>query len=565
MKQQPAVFQRTIFIALWSLPVLFAAGMVWKHAVPVPFWDEWNTPGSQLASYYRGTLRFAELFSQHNESRKLFPRLIYLPISIVAGWDVRYFIVLTFAWACAGSAGLYRLVRQTSSSAAAPFAFAAMNLLLFSPRQYENLIYGIQGEPFTPGFALIFAILTNLSERSLKTKTLVNAAWALLSTYTFANGMLLWLLAFPLATAADLRTQRRRTRLFWRVLYVLMAAVSIACYFISYRHPTLSPPLVSPIAQFPAFLHFILVWIGSLFSAGQPAVWGAGVLLLFVALAIAALRQVRRTGVWRPHYPWLVLGCYTLISGCVTAAARLGFPWSMAGDARYTAFSVFLYLAVFGLGLSVWQGAQNRAFATRVAIPAFVVSLGLVLALWTVTFKKERRFLRDWTRLKNHSLLVLRWAEAIPQNPGIASLSPYPETPAVIHTLAEHDAIRPRLVSRKLAHMVAETPNPGSESAGLLEQTTPGPSGRVLLQGWARLPEQNRPADCVVLGFATADNSWQPFYVLETGTGKKEGFSQTIEASSLPRGAISIRACAIDLERERVFPMAGAIQLQRER
>ena len=534
--------------------------MVWKHAVPVPFWDEWHTPGAQLASYYRGTLSFAELFSQHNESRKFFPRLIYLPMSIVAGWDVRDYMVLTFAWVCAGSAGLYRIVRQTSSSRAAPFVFAGMNLLLFSPRQYENFVYGIQGEPFTPTVALIFALLTNLSDRSLKTKTLVNASLALLSTYTFANGMLIWLLAFPLETAADRRTHGARSRLFWRIFYVSLATASVACYFISYQHPPLSPPLVSPIAQFPAFVRFVLAWIGSLFSVGAPMALGAGVLLLFVVLALAALSQARRTGAWRPHYPWLVLGCYTLISACVTAAARLGFPWSMAGDARYAAFSVFLYIAVLGLGFSVCQHAQNRVFVARVAIPAAVVCLGLVLAFWIVTFKKERRFLRDWTRLKNHSLLVVRWAEAIPQNPEIALLSPYPETPGVIRTLAQHDAFRPGFVSKKLTRLVREIPNPGSQTAGLLEQTTPDASGRVSLQGWARLPDRNRPADCVVLGFETADTAWQPFSVLETGKGER--FAQTIEAGNLPRGAISIRACAIDLEQERVFPLAGAVQLQ---
>ena len=177
-----ATLQKIFFLAVSSLPALCAFYMMWTHWVPVPYWDEWDTPGEQLASYYRGTLSVAELFSQQNESRSFFPRLLYLPISIAAGWDVRHYMVLTFAWACAGSAGMYQIVRQTSRfSRGVPFVFAAMNFLLFSPRQYENFLYGIQGEPFTPAFALIFAILMNLSDRSLKSKTLVNAALAFLS------------------------------------------------------------------------------------------------------------------------------------------------------------------------------------------------------------------------------------------------------------------------------------------------------------------------------------------------------------------------------------------------
>jgi len=553
------VLKKTILIALWSLPALFAFHIVWKHAVPVPFWDEWNTPGAQIASYYRGTFTFAELCGQHNEHRLLFLRLVLLPLAIVAGWDVRHGMVFTLCLVCLGSAGLYQLLRRSGEPGPArAIIFGMVSLLLFSPRLYETFLVGAQGQTFMPTFALVLALLVNLSEKSLAGKTIINAALAHIATYSFGNGMLVWLLAFPLETAPA----SKRGRILCRASYLLLAAASIGSYFISYQHPPLSPPVVSPAEQTLAFLQFVLVWIGSLFSLNAPAVWGGGLLLLFVVMAILALRQVRRTGVWQPHYPWLVLGCYTLISGCVAAAARLGFPYSMAGDSRYAAFSVFLYIAVLGLGFSVWQHAQNRASVARVAIPSAVVCLGLALALWIVTFKKERRFLWDRTRLKKHSLLVVRWAEAIPQNPEIALLSPYPETPGVIRTLAQHDAFRPGFVSKKMARMVREIPNPGSQTAGLLEQTTPDASGRVSLQGWARLPDRNRPADCVVLGFETPDTAWQPFSVLETGMGKGERFAQTIEPGNLPRGAISIRACAIDLEQERVFPLAGAVQLQ---
>lgn len=565
MKQQspwPLAPQKTILIALWSLPALFAFSIVWKHAVPVPFWDEWNTPGAQIASYYRGTFTFAELCSQHNEHRLLFLRLVLLPLAIVAGWDVRHGMVFTLCLVCLGSVGLYQLLRRSGEPGPArAIIFGVMNLLLFSPRIYETFLIGAQGQTFMPTFALVLALLVNLSEKSLAGKTIINAALAHIGTYSFGNGMLVWLLAFPLETAPA----SRRARILCRASYLFLAAASIGSYFISYQHPPLSPPVVSPAEQTLAFLQFVLVWSGSLFSVKMPALWGAGLLVFFVVMAILAFRQVRRSGVWQPHYPWLVLGCYTLISGCVAAAARLGFPYSMAGDARYAAFSVFLYLAVLGLGFSVWQHAQNRAPFARLAIPSGVVCLGLVLSLWIVTFKKERRFLRDWTRLKNHSLLVVRWAEAIPQNPEIALLSPYPETPGVIRTLAQHDAFRPGFVSKKLARMVREIPNPGTQTAGLLEQTTPDPSGRVLLQGWARLPDENRPADCVVLGFETADASWQPFCVLETAAQTGGQFSQTIEAQNLPRGAHSIRGFAIDLEQERAFPLAGAIQLPGER
>jgi len=335
------LIRKTLILGFWSLPAICALYMMWKHWVPVPFWDEWDTPGGQLASYYRGTLTFAELCSQHNEHRLLFPRLVWLPMAILAGWDVRHEMVLTFCFVCLGSAGLYQVLGSSGASAVArALVFGMMNLLLFSPRQYETLLMGAQGQTFVPTFALVFALLMNLSRRSLPTKTIVNMALALVGTYSFGNGMLLWLLAFPVdaRSAADHPENRPRTWLFWRAAYVLTAAMSVASYFISYRHPPLSPPVVSPIGQLPAFVRFVVVWIGSLFSVSSPAICGAIVLLLFVGLTTVAVFQMRRTGAWQPYYPWLVLACYTMISGSIVAVARLGFDYSMAGDSRYTAF-----------------------------------------------------------------------------------------------------------------------------------------------------------------------------------------------------------------------------------
>src|SRR5437762_9912241 len=99
--RRPFSLTRVPVVIFWSLPALAAVYMMWSHWVPVPYWDEWDSPGQQLAAYYRGTLGLTDLFSQHNESRSLFPRLLYLSLYLTAGWDVRCGMVATFVLACA--------------------------------------------------------------------------------------------------------------------------------------------------------------------------------------------------------------------------------------------------------------------------------------------------------------------------------------------------------------------------------------------------------------------------------------------------------------------------------
>ena len=176
-----------------------------------------------------------------------------------------------------------------------------------------------------------------------------------------------------------------------------------------------------------------------------------------------------------------------------------------------------------------------------------------------------------------HSLLVMRWSGAIPENPEIAlfTLAPPSKTIATIRTLAANDALRPRLVSQKLARAINETPNRDATSAGTLDEASLEATGHLAFHGWARVPEQDRPADCVVIGFETSEGRWQPFCVFETSGNRRTwpsileiggltraGFSGRVASASLPPGDITIKAWAIDLRNERVFPLDGAVRLQ---
>jgi hypothetical protein len=558
----PPYFRKGMFAVLWILPILLALAVVWKHSVPLPFWDEWSTPGAQLASWYRGTLTFAELYSQHNESRKLIPRLIYLPLFRVAGWNVQFALALTLATVGLVVAGLWNLARRTIRSAtAAAVACIVMNLLLFSPRQYENLLNDIQWETFAPGLATILALIVNLSRRSLGWKTICNAGLALIATYIFANGMLVWLLAFPIATDAP---KYSRPQFFWRVGYILAGAISIGLYFIGYQHPALSPPTASVVADGPALLRFVLIWFGSVFRVGNPTVVGGAVVLSFLSLAITAGWLMIKRRRWKSHYPWLVLGAYVLTSGVITAVARLGFTFSMATSPHYTVFTIIVYIALTGLAITVHEELKPHKNLRRAGVLLGVVAAVVLLALWVSTFTAERRRLKKYTEYRNHLLLVLRWAQALPQNPELAWLSPYPETAQTIRTLAEHDAFRPPLISKTLAQAVNTAPTGNSDEAGVLEQASPDGNGRLWVKGWARVPNENRPVNCVVVGWQTA-TGWQPRWVFEVNqhasrSGTGVNFSWPLIAS-IPAGGATLRAWAIDLQRDRAYALRGAISL----
>jgi hypothetical protein len=568
------VASRVLCAALVALPICWAFHVMLTHWVAVPWWDEWLTPGDTLASYYRGTLHFADLWSQHNESRKLFPRLLYLALFVPAGWDVRYGMALTFAWVCAGSAGLYCLLRQCVSRPIACCGFIFMNLLLFSPRQYENFLYGIEGENFTPAFALVFALVCNLRAKSFRMKAMTNGLLALLSTYTCANGMLVWLLAFPAQWKGLPVSESTADRRFWRIAYSLAGIVSIVAYFIGYKHPPDTPPFAIGISKLPRLLHYFTIWVGDLFITSAPAFVGVFILSLFAWLVVVAIRRAEREDSRRAFYPWLNLGSYVLISGLVTASGRVGFGVAVAFDVRYTVFTVFLYIAVIGLFCTAYQNVE------RSICPKFVALVGaaLLLAGWVFTFRQEMPQLERNTTERQHLQSVARWSLAIPANPDLHFLSPYPETLQRIRTLAEHDALRPRLIDGALTRAVERSDTPTSKIAGYLDRVAFVSPDRLLAEGWGQIPGRDAPADCVILGFRDEMDRWKLFGVTETGLPRPDvaialgnphlafaGFGRIFAVHDFPKGSVIFEARAIDLRHKQAFPLAGAMAVTRSK
>lgn len=563
---------RVLCATLIALPILCALQVMRTHWVAVPWWDEWLTPGETLTSYYRGTLTFADLWSQHNESRKLVPRLVYLALYLPRGWDVRYGMVLGFAWVCVGSAGLYWVLLQSVSRSVACGGFILMNLLLFSPRQYENFLYSLEGENFTPAFALIFALGCNLRAKSFRTKAVINSFLALLSTYTFANGMLVWLLAFPVQWKGTPAIESTACRRLWRIAYSLAALVSIGAYFVGYQHPAEAPPFATSISTLWDLLHYLLIWLGSLFVTPVPATVGVCILGTFACLAAMTISRARRTGSWRVPYPWLILGSYVLVSGLVTASGRVGFGLTAAPSVRYAVFTVFFYVAVIGLLCGIYQDARRFIYKRSMVVG----SAALLLVLWAFTLLQEIPLLAENTAAREHLRLITRWSLAIPANPDLRLLSPYRETLERIRILAAHDALRPRLIDAKLAQAVALASAPTSKEAGYLDQVVFDSPDRLLAQGWAQIPGRDTAADCVVLGYRDEFGSWNLFGVTETGGRRSDvaaalripglvsaGFNRFFAIDNFSSGSVTFEARAVDLKHKRVFPMSGAALVAR--
>jgi hypothetical protein len=568
-------------MTLGFMPLVVAFVMMRRHWTSVPYYDDWYTPGSQIVSFFRGVLSVSGLWSQHNESRPLFPRLYYLALTWLSGrWDAKDEMLLMFAFACAASVAMYQLLRLTTnfSLEGRLWAWGLLNLLLFCPGQYSNFLWGIQLTDFTPGTLLLFAVLANLSGIQFRFKVIITTILAVIATYSFANGMLLWLLAIPIHWLA--RTSEARPKFKaaapWYAVYGIAGVISVSLYFLHYTRP--GPEFIVSFNQACSLAAFVVRWIGALFADTSADAFLLGLLVVtgFLGLGSVVIKSSWRDRDWKTIYPWLVLGAYGFISGAVTAAGRLGFGPNTAIAPRYAPVRVYCYIAVAGLAVSIYSELlRQKKTLSLVAIFYIGATAGILAFAWLSAFNRELIVLKQTQEERRRLALAVQWIPAIPDNPEL-KLGGVP--PAVIvdeaRSLSQYDLLRPRFVSTPLISQVRQEPPSTGLSTGALQTALFNECGKLLVTGTARVLSQRGRPDCVVVGYVTADHRLTTFAVFRPKfewLERKErfrvdnlppdGFAVSIDASNLPKGTLVLRAWSIDMKQQNAFPLAGAVKI----
>ncbi|MBN1426621.1 hypothetical protein JXA88_18900 [Candidatus Fermentibacteria bacterium] len=367
-----AVSSRTVqafLILLAFSPALLLMTQVTRYWVDVPYADEWDI-SLVFDKHFDSGVDWRTLFCQHNESRKPFPRLIILGLGLLSGFDVRWEICVILLCASLISLNLFLMLRQVPERSwhERLFLLTLCNLLLFSPAQWINWLTGIQMVAFIPPLMLTWGLLLNASNARIWPKTAGTCLAAFVGTYSYANGMLLWALLCPLELLGIRRhPNQSRTGLLIlpRLLYAISAASSILFYFHDYHTPPQSPPFSATLEDPVRTLSFLLTWMGGPFSSegsrhstSVAMAMGGSILAAFVIGLKSAFRAGSNCRF--RLYPWIVLGFYSLMSGMITSAGRVGDGMGVARVSRYVSFSLYLPIAA---AVVLWLTRSRRRWA----------------------------------------------------------------------------------------------------------------------------------------------------------------------------------------------------------
>jgi hypothetical protein len=553
------------------IPVVVAGTVTVRHWAPLPYWDEWRTPGLLLTNYAKGTLRFSDFFLQHNEARMAFPCILYFTLTKFHGWDMRDVMTVALFEDTVICGLVLWLFLRTKGATVVPtlVAFAVTTFLCFSPVQYENFLSGFLFALFLPGLATVLVAVVNLSRFPFGVKTTINAVVALIATYTFANGMLLWILGVPLPAAEESASKRRR--LVWYSIFALMGAVAIAAYFFDYQRPPSHPLFHFDLIQ---LAHYIILWVGGYFNSAQVSPFAVGLLVLtlwIVALA-SAIMLLKRGAQWRHFYPWFLISFYGLSSGFITAIGRVGFGVQQSLSSRYAILSLFVYVGLVGIIFALYCYDQDRAVVRRRRwiIGLAIALIALAVPAWIFCLRRGEQLMVQMAQRSARLHCALEWMDVFPTNPDLKLIFPYLNVLRMrAHAVADAGSLRLHIVSPQLFGQLKESRATTDMSYGCLE-TAVIRENSLMTSGWIRSFKER--SDCVIIGLRKPTGQLELLSVIAptpptSDTQRPYGTRPTNAVEFWDKTSIStsaqgvIEAWAVDARAEAVWPLAGSQRL----
>jgi hypothetical protein len=510
---------------------LSIAWIILRYGVNVAAQDQIRIGAFLVRNHGRWIPRLADLFAQHNESRKFFPRLIFFYLAKLTGWNVKYEMGAILVIACGILVVVALFARR---SGIGPPAVALAALLLFSPVQWWNWLFGIQVVVFLPLLMLVLALFVATGPRPLRFRIAIAAVCCLIATYSYANGMLTWFLVAP-ALFARREDRTARAAGSW----IVMAGAAIALYFVGYHRPSNSPSMLPALGRPFDVARFVLAFIGHPL-AWSDALWlnailGALACGLFVFLAMRA---------GRAGLPWTILAFYSLASAGVAALGRIGMGEELAVEPRYTTFAIGLWIAL--VMLAAMTKMRGRAAA---AILLLVLHGAAIHAAWPRLRENHRD--RLVAKAATQFALVLEdkslFQRLIEMDVALST--------EVVTGLAKIGYVNPAPVGTDLIQPL----NAGS-AAGAFEGVLRLDDGRRVFYGWAILPGGG-PADAVLItnaGHVVAISERTVFRADRPGMG----WDLPVTARLAQPGA-TYTAWAYDTSTRRAYELSGFVKVGR--
>jgi hypothetical protein len=511
------------------LPAIALLGWITEFAVNVPYWDDWER-GVLLQKLEEGSLTIKDLNAPHIDHRMLFPRILMIGLNEVSGGDLRWEMACSWLFAVVAALGLVGLARATVFERGMNWGVIfAVNLVVFSPMQWDNWLWGIQIAFMLPMACLIWAIWVVLKPWVWWKRWGICVILAIVATHSFGHGFVVWPAVFGLVLLrGDLGLsagQRAAFLLGWLVVgsgvignYLLVDFVNASHHSHSYGQavgdvPPSAKHAAGLASKLPVIADYLCVLAGNAFARLHlvdplKLTYRVGLILLgtFGVLGLWVVWQgIKKRPVWERALPWLAVGFSALLGMTAVAAGRSSLiGLSRATSSRYSSISLYMAVALIFLLVLWFRHARfwsrwSVAGRSQVGMMSVALFAGYSVPLWNygvqmmglchdarLQAKAALQFIRFWdpeqlSRLDGDVTFLRRMAEILD---GQGLLSPPLRKELALDEFKVSEAAR-------------------SKGQAKVERIEAVGGGRFEVAGYAKIGD--RAADGVLLTWEVAD------------------------------------------------------------
>jgi hypothetical protein len=566
------------------MPAVIPLILVRLYGMDLPFWDEWAPDlGGLYIKFCHHQLTLGNFWAQHNEHRMLIPRLILLPIQVATHFNTVAEMIAEWVIICLTSIGVLRLIRQTHDepkSLRVVGLWFLCNLLIFTPGQWENLIWGCGVINVLPMALIVWMMVSLLSQFRPMAKTIISIVLAIAATYSSGNGMLAWPIALALVVLSG-ESKWKSSAAIWLVAAIIFCGL----YFVGYQKPDhgqAQPYATSVVSMWDYFITFL----GTPFAFSSPypsdrmaPIVGLVMLILAIGLGVFAWRMRVRRAVC-----WLCVAFFAVASAALAGITRAGFgPAQAIESTRYVSFSLYLPVALLVLTLMIcgeWARRANDSPRREVIARIPVVLASVIVVLQVFSYSSALASCEFDLRARRATKASILLINFLPDSPEMAA-HVYPEPDVArreANALSELHALRPPVITSSNAATIQETDLQRiAQIKGAAEQGGKRSDGQFGVSGWAVRTDQVRPVDAV---FLTYDNpSGEPiiFGIAQMGMQRDDiaeqlgddnydlsGWVGIFPVTRFPSEMhqVNVRAWTLDTDTGKATLLPGTVRLQ---
>ena len=334
-----SVLQAIVLSIMLAIPVIIYYVTIYENAYNFPYEDDFNSALSFISDYsFTGLNIWGKLkliFSQYNEHRIVFDRLVFLAdYGLFGQLNFRHLILI-------GNLAQLLIGVLFFTVAFRPFLLN-QKLLYLLPVAYSLFSYqywdlstwsmaALQNLYVIP-FAMFS--LYSLCQPTRRAFALACGA-AVLATYTSGNGLFTFIVGMPLLLL--LKSYRRLG------IWVGLSIITIGLYFLKYMRPPYHPDIADSLFNHTGrAVSYFFTLIGAMIGAGRPKLailFGITSLLVTLGL-VSYLWYKKRLTAYLPLLSWLAFLYLTCLS---LMASRSGMGVGQAFSPRYGIVVVMLF------------------------------------------------------------------------------------------------------------------------------------------------------------------------------------------------------------------------------